>query len=173
MVLNPSKKLVDAFNEQIGKEFSAAMQYTAIANYFSAETLPELAAFFYRQADEEREHAMKFVNFLLDVGGEVEIPSLPAPQNRFSSAEEAVKLSLAAEETVTEQIYKLVDLARDEKHYAAQRLLDWFVIEQQEEEATMGSLLQVVRRAGESGLLHVEDYLARKGGFTGAAEHGA
>ena len=168
-MLQPSERLTEAFTRQIGNEFAASLQYIAIGNYYVAETLPELAKFFYSQADEEREHAMKFVNFLLDVGAPVDLPAVPAPKSRFGSAEEAVSLSLEHEQAVTGQIYALVDLAREDKHYAAQRLLDWFVVEQQEEEATMSSLLQVLRRAGEAGLLLVEDYLARKAGFPGRA----
>ena len=160
----PSKRLTKAFTDQIQYEFGAMMQYVAIANHFTEETLPELAAFFYRQADEERTHAMKFVHFLLDVGAHVEIPEVPAPKHTFKSAEEAVALALKSEEKVTEKISQLVDLAREENHHAAQRFLDWFVVEQQEEEATMSALLKTVQRAGESGLLLVEQYLSRQGG---------
>jgi ferritin len=163
-MLKPSERLTEAFTQQIGNELAASLQYIAIANYFITETLPELAKFYYVQADEERGHAMKFVNFLLDVGAPVDLPAVPAPQCRFASAEEAVALSLRSEQDVTGQIYGLVDLAREERHYAALRLLDWFIVEQQEEESTASSLLQVVHRAGESGLLLVEDYLVRKAG---------
>jgi bacterioferritin B len=163
-MLKPSDKLIDAFNQQIGNEMAASMHYIAVANYFTEETLPELAKFFYEQADEERVHALKFVRFLLDVAAHPEIPDIRAPKSRYASAEEAVELSLANEERVTEQISDLVELARAEKSLAAQRFLDWFVVEQQEEESTMTDLLAIIRRAGNTGLLHVEDYLARKGG---------
>ena len=85
-----SDRLADAMNLQIGREMGASLQYTAIAAYFDGETLPELARFFYRQADEERDHAMRFVHFLLDVDAKVRIPQIAAPQADFSSAEEAV-----------------------------------------------------------------------------------
>ena len=163
-MLKPSDTLTQAFSQQIGNEMGASMQYVAIANFFTAETLPELAKFFYRQADEERTHAMKFVRFLLDVGAYPEIPAIQAPKNVFESAEECVTLSVEWEETVTEQIYGLVDLAKGENHYVALRFLDWFVTEQLEEVSSMRDLLATVRRAGTAGLLHVEDYLARNGG---------
>lgn len=163
-MLKPSDTLTQAFSQQIGNEMGASMQYVAIANYFTSDTLPELAQFFYRQADEERMHAMKFVRFLLDVGAYPEIPSIQAPKNRFGSAEECVALSVEWEETVTEQIYGLVDLAKNDNHYVALRFLDWFVTEQLEEVSSMSDLLAVVRRAGVAGLLHVEEYLARSGG---------
>jgi ferritin len=107
---------------------------------------------------------MKFVKFVIDVEGRVTIPDIPAPVNEFESAESAVQMALDSERAVTDQIYELVEQAREEKNYFALRFLDWFVDEQLEEVATMTSLLQVVRRAGPHGLLHVEDYLARTGG---------
>jgi ferritin len=142
----------------------ASLLYVSIAAYFDGEALPQLAQFFYRQSEEERAHAMKFVKFVLDVEGKVAIPRIDAVQNRFGSAEEAVQTALDSEKAVTDQILELVEQAREERNYFALRFLDWFVDEQLEEVATMTSLLQVVRRAGSQGLLHVEDYLARTGG---------
>jgi len=159
-----SDKLIRAMNEQVGHELAASHQYIAIAAYFDSEALPRLAHFFYRQSDEEREHAMKIVKFVLDVGGGVAIPDVPAPRTDLTSAESAVALALESEENVTRQIYDLVDAAREEKNYIALKFLDWFLDEQREEVATMSALLQVVRRAGPEGVLHVEDYLARAGG---------
>lgn len=159
-----SDKVIADFNTQIGNEMGASMLYISIAGFFDGEALPQLAQFFYRQSEEEREHAMKFVKFVIDVEGRVAIPDIPAPVNEFESAEAAVQMALDSERVVTDQIYELVEEARDEKNYFALRFLDWFVDEQLEEVATMTSLLQVVRRAGPQGLLHVEDYLARTGG---------
>ncbi len=104
---------------------------------------------------------MKFVKFLVDVGGRVSIPSVAAPQSGFASAAEAVGLSLSWERTVTEQIYGLVEIARADKNYIALRFLDWFVDEQLEEITTMDQLLSLVERAGDN-LLWVEERLARK-----------
>ncbi|MEM7480228.1 MAG: ferritin [Acidobacteriota bacterium] len=156
-----SESLIDALNAQVGREMGASMQYICIATYFDDQALPQLAAFFYRQSEEEREHAMRFVKFLVDVGGQVRIPQIPASSSAFDSAETAVRKSLDWEEEVTRQIYELVEIAEQDKNYIAQRFLDWFVNEQLEEVSVMGDLLQVVRRAGADGLLHVEDYLAR------------
>ncbi|MDA8016830.1 MAG: ferritin [Thermoanaerobaculia bacterium] len=158
-----SQNIVDAFNQQVGNELGASNQYVNIATYFSEENLEELAKFFFRQAEEEREHAMKFVHFLLDAGGHVKIPAIVEPKHDFSSAEEAVQAALDWETEVTQQIYGLVELAQSEKNYVAQRLLDWFVDEQLEEVSLMDSLLGIVRRAGENNLLYVEDYLTRHG----------
>jgi ferritin len=163
-----SDRLIQAFNQQIGHEMGASMQYIAIASYFATETLPQLASFFYRQSEEERTHAMRFVKFINDVGGKVEIPALPATGNTFASAEEAVGKALGWEEDVTRQIYDLVEIAREGKNYAAVRFLDWFVDEQLEEVTSMSDLLSVIRRAGPDRLLFVEEYLVRQRG-SGAA----
>ncbi len=157
-----SKKLVAAFNAQIGHELAASNQYISIASYFSSGALMELARFFYRQSEEEREHAMKFVQFIDDADGKLEIPAIPAPRSDFSSAHDAVKAALEWEQEVTQQIYQLVEIAKKDSNYIAVRFLDWFVNEQFEEVNTMSELLSVIDRAGEDRLLHVEEYLARE-----------
>ena len=162
-----SENVIRAINEQIGSEFSAMLQYTAISAHFDAETLPELAAFFARQAEEEKAHAHRFIKFVTDTGAGVVIPAIPAPQARFQFAEEAVKLSLEQEKKVTAQVNSLVHLAKGETDYLTDNFLQWFVQEQLEEVASMDALLRVVQRAGEGNLMRVEEYLARKGGNGG------
>ncbi|MCG8459122.1 MAG: ferritin [Holophagales bacterium] len=169
MTLLASQKIVDAFNVQIGHELGASNQYVSIASYFSTENLEELAQFFFRQAEEERTHAMKFVHFILDVGGDVEVPAIPAPPHSFESAEDAVQKGLDWEKEVTQQIYDLVELCQGERNHIALRFLDWFVTEQLEEVTLMDNLLGIIRRAGEGNLLYVEDYLARHGVEGGAS----
>jgi ferritin len=158
-----SKKLNEAINGQIGREFGAALQYVNIATWFDGEALKKLADLFYKQAEEEKEHAMKFVKYLVDTGGAVSIPSVAAPKSTFASAEEAVKLSLDWELEVTRQINELYALAVAEKDYAAQNFLDWFVEEQIEEVNSMENLLKVVQRVGEKNLIMVEAYLSHEG----------
>jgi bacterioferritin B len=155
------KPVVDALNAQLGRELEAHLQYLAISSWFDAEGLPELSRFFGAQAAEEHAHAMRFLEYLKDVGGPVAIPALAAPKPGFESAEEAVAASLEWEEAVTDHIHRLVDLATDARDHATSTFLQWFVTEQVEEVATMGELLQVTRRAGESNLLLVDDYVAR------------
>lgn len=156
-----SSEINKAFNAQIGNEMHASMQYVQIATYFDGDGLPVLAAHFYRQATEEREHAMRFVKYIVDSGGEVEIPALPAPKSSFKSAEEAVQLSLDWEMTVTDQINKLMDLAIRKNDHIARNFLEWFVNEQLEEVSSMDQLLRLIKRAGSTGLIFVENYLAR------------
>jgi ferritin len=157
-----SKELNAAINEEIGREFFASHQYTNIACYFESLALRKLAAMFHKQADEERMHALKFIKYLTDVGATVEIPAIPAPQATFKSVEEAVQKSLDWEREVTRNCNALMAMAIEQKDYAAQDFLRWFVTEQVEEEATMGTLLQVVKAAGERNLIMVEAYLVHQ-----------
>lgn len=155
------QSVVDALNRQVVEEFGAEAQYTAIALYFDSVTLPELSRFFFAQAAEEEEHAMKLLHYINDAGGKPIVPGLQEPKNQFSSAEEAVQLALDQELKVTQQINNLVDLAIRENDHLTREFLQWFVAEQLEEVSSMTDLLNVVKRAGEDNLLRVEDYLAR------------
>jgi ferritin len=159
-------------NEQIGYEFAASQQYVAIAVYYDAETLPQLAAYFYRQAVEERNHAMMLVQYLLDAGQGVVIPAVAAPQTSFQDAVAPVRLALEQEKKVTEQIAALVSLARDEGELVGEQFLHWFLQEQREEVSSMSDLLAIVER-GRENLLLVEEYLARASGGESPLEAGA
>lgn len=153
-------EMTEALNEQIGHEFAAMLQYVAIATYFDGDGLPRLAQHFYRQADEERAHAMRLVHYVVEAGGTVAIPAIPAVQSAFASAEAAVQLSLDQEKTVTAQIDALMERAIAAKDYATRTMLEWFVTEQVEEVSSMETLLRMIQRAGDSGLLFVETILA-------------
>ncbi len=154
-----SDKINTEFNAQIGHELGNSNQYVAIAAYFDGENLKGLAKLFYKQAEEERGHAMKFVEFVLDAGGRVEIPAIAAVQNAFASAEAAAQLALDAEMRTTAQINNLMTLALAEQNYAAQYFLQWFVNEQVEEVATATTNLDIIKKASPNVLL-VEAYLA-------------
>jgi ferritin len=157
-----SKELNAAINEEIGLELFASNQYLNIASYFESLALRKLAGMFSKQAEEEREHAVKFVKYIGDTGGAVEIPAIPAPKATFTSVEEAVKISLDWELEVTRRINNLMAMAIDQKDYAAQDFLRWFVTEQVEEVSTMDNLLRVVQAAGERSLIVVEAYLVHQ-----------
>jgi ferritin len=154
-------RFTDTLNQQIGHEFAASQQYVAIAVYYDAETLPQLAAHFYRQAVEERNHAMMLVQYLLDAGETVVIPGVAAPKSDFVDATEPVSLALAQERRVTDQISSLAAIAREEANLVGEQFLAWFLKEQLEEMSSMAALLRTVERASASNLLLVEDYLAR------------
>jgi ferritin len=150
----------EALNEQIGREFGASQQYVAIAVSYDGETLPQLAAHFYRQAVEERNHAMMIVQYLLDANEPVKVPGVAAPQTEFADAVAPVRLALEQEKGVTEDIVRLAKLAREEGDLVGEQFLHWFLQEQREEVASMTALLQVLERAG-GNLLLVEEYLSR------------
>ncbi len=151
----------ELLNAQVANEFGASQQYVAIAVFYDGETLPQLAGHFYRQAVEERSHAMMLVQYLLDAGGPVVIPGVAAPQTAFGDAIEPVALALAQERRVTEQISALAAAARAEGDLVGEQFMAWFLKEQLEEMSSMAALLKTVERAAASNLLLVEDYLAR------------
>src|SRR5262249_17154451 len=122
-----SQKMNSAVNQQIGNEFGASLQYVAIASNFAGEGLEALAGHFYKQLQEEREHAMRFVRYVVDAGGKVEIPAIPAPRASFKNVADAVRLALNHEMKVTNQINNLVDLAFKETDHLSREMLSWFV----------------------------------------------
>ena len=157
----PEKSFPAALNDQISNELGASMQYIGAAVYYSAETLPRLAHFFYRQAAEERDHAMMMVQYLLDADEEVKIPDIKGQQTSFDDSVAPVRMALEQEKRVGEEIFGLFELAREVKDYRAEQFMQWFVKEQVEEVALMHDLLNVVERAADN-LLLVEDYIARE-----------
>ncbi|WP_308817525.1 ferritin [Pseudonocardia alni] len=156
--------------DQVRSEFTASQQYIAIAVWLDDADLPQLAAHFYAQAVEERNHAMMMVRYQLDNDLTATIPAVGEVQNDFASVEEVVALALTQEKQVTEQITTLARTARDEGDYLGEQFVQWFLKEQVEEVASMTTLLTIVRRAGDD-LFHIEDFVARemaRGGGTDA-----
>ena len=157
----PEKTFATALNEQISNEFAASQQYVGAAVYYDAETLPRLATFFYRQALEEREHAMMMIQYLLDTDEEVHIPDIRSQETRYEDGSAPVRMALEQEKRVGEEIYALFELARETRDYRAEQFMQWFVKEQVEEVALMSDLLNVVERSREN-LLLAEDFIARE-----------
>src|SRR4029453_5123331 len=135
-----SQKVIDAINEQIGYEFSAELQYYAIAAHFAAEALPQLSQHFFQQAEEEKGHALRFIKYIVDAGGRVGIPAIVPPKSKFKTPRDA----------------------RKEKDYITINFLQWFLTEQLEEVSSMDNLLKIIERAGND-LLQADEYLARVG----------
>ncbi len=156
-----ARSFADALNEQIANEFAAHQQYIGAAVYYESETLPRLAAFFYRQAVEERNHAMMMVQYLLDASEDVRIPDMESKATSFDDVVAPVRMALDQERRVTEEINALFKIARDTEDFQAEQFMQWFVKEQVEEVALMTDLLTVAQRAAENPLL-VEEYLARE-----------
>jgi ferritin len=152
---------VSQLNEQIAHEYAAHQQYVACAVYYDAETLPQLARFFYAQALEERDHAMMMIQYLIDADADVVIPGVAAPQVSFADIVAPVALALEQERRVTEQINALAATARSEGDYTSEQFMQWFIKEQVEEIATMSDLLRVVERSRDD-VMEVENYMARE-----------
>ncbi len=162
-----STAFVARLNEQLGYEFGAHQQYVAIATYYDALTMPQMAALFYKQAFEERDHAMMMIQYLLDADAEVRIPALEAPVMDFADVVSPVKLALDQEKRVTDQINELTRIARDENDFASDQFMQWFVKEQVEEVSKMSDLLNVVTRSA-SDYERIEDWVAREDSGAGS-----
>ena len=165
-------QFTDALNEQIAYEFGASQQYVAIAIHYDAQTLPQLAGHFYKQALEERNHAMMMVQYLLDADESVVTPAVAAPQVEFEDNVAPVELALDQEKRVTAQIQQLALTAREEGDLVGEQFMHWFLQEQREEVSSMSSLFDVVKRSRES-IVHVEEFLARESGGENPLEAGA
>jgi ferritin len=158
-----SPRFVKQLNVQIGNEFAAHQQYVACAVYYDDLTMPQMARFFYRQALEERDHAMMMVQYLLDAEAEVAIPGVGAPKISFDNVVQPVEVALEQEKRVTEQINQLTALARDDNDFASDQFMQWFIKEQVEEMATMSDLLAVVTRSKDD-VESIEEWVAREAG---------
>jgi ferritin len=157
----PADPFVSKLNEQIANEFAAHQQYVACAVYYDGETLPQLAGFFYRQAIEERDHAMMMVQYLLDTDADVRIPGVQAPTVQFGDVVAPIALALDQEKRVTAQINALAGVARAQNDFTSEQFMQWFIKEQVEEVATMSDLLRVAERS-RGDVQDIEDYVARE-----------
>ncbi|GAA3815088.1 ferritin [Cellulomonas soli] len=161
MTETSSSTFLRLLREQIGHEFDAHQQYVAIAVWFDGQDLPQLARHYYRQALEERNHAMMIVRYLLDRDLRVEIPAGSPVRNDFSTVTEPIALALAQEKQVTEQIEAIFRAARAEDDALGEQFLLWFLKEQVEEVASASTLLTVAQRAKDN-LFDLENYVARE-----------
>ena len=159
----PAAAFVARLNAQIANEFAASQQYIAVAVHYDNETLPRLAAFFYAQALEERNHAMMMAKYLMDADEEAVIPAVAAPKTNFMDIVEPVAIAREQEKRVTEQIGELAGIARDARDYQSEQFMQWFLKEQVEEVSSMKDLLTVVKRSADNPML-AEEHLARESG---------
>ncbi|MGQ9455982.1 MAG: ferritin [Armatimonadota bacterium] len=156
-----SKKMNEKLNDQINFEQYSAHTYLGMAVAFESMGLKGFAEHFYRHADEEREHAMKMIKYVLDAGGTVTMKSIEEPKGKWDSAENIVKQTLDHELEVTKRINELVTLAEQEKDYATRSFLQWYVDEQVEEVSSAEYLLSVVRMAGPQQILNLDYHVAQ------------
>lgn len=158
----PEKTFAQALNDHVSEEFAASQAYLAAAIYYDDLTMPRMAAFFYRQALEERNHALMIVRYLLDIDEEAAIPGVAAPDASFGDVADPVRMALAQEKKVTQQFNELGSIARAANDFQGEQFLQWFLKEQVEEVSLMSDLLTVVERAKERPL-EIEEFLAREG----------
>lgn len=151
-----SKKMCEMLNKQVTNEFHASHTYLAMACKFDSMGLKGFAQWYFNQSNEERDHALKLINYMVDVDATVSLGEIKGPKAKFESAEEIIKISLDQEKEVTEQINKLMAQAETDDDYATRSFLKWFIDEQVEEVATFKDLLNLVQMAGPENLWQVE-----------------
>jgi ferritin len=161
----PTKAVESAINDQIAKEFYSAHLYLSMAAWFEDRNLPGFAQWMRVQNDEERAHAMRLFDYLIEAGGRVRLKALEAPPTDFTSPLKVMEASLAHEKKVTASIRKLYELADKEKDYGTQLHLQWFISEQQEEEKNVGDVIAQLKLAGKDNvaLLMIDRELGARG----------
>lgn len=157
-----SPKMQDAMNEQIQAELYSAYIYLGMAAYYDAVNLPGFAHWMRLQTQEEMAHAMKFYHFIYDRGGSVVLQAIEQPSSEYDSPLAAFEETLAHEQKVTARIHDLYALAVEEKDYASQSFLQWFVDEQVEEEKTASEIVEQIKMIQDSkmGLFMLDRQLA-------------
>lgn len=161
-----SKTMQDAMNDQINKELYSSYLYLSMAAYFEDKNLPGFAHWMRVQEAEERDHAMKIYDFLLERGGKVTLKAIDAPKSEWKSALEVAEEVAAHEAKVTASIYALYETALKEKDYPAQVMLQWFISEQVEEEKNAAEIVANLKLIEERGtaVLMLDHRLAKRGG---------
>jgi ferritin len=155
----------DAMNEQINKELSSSYLYLSMAAYFEDKNLPGFARWMHMQEGEEREHAMKFYDFILERGGKVSLKAIDAPKTEWKSTLEVAEEVAAHEAKVTASINALYELALKEKDYPAQIMLQWFITEQVEEEKNAAEIVANLKLIEDRGtaVLMLDHRLGKRG----------
>ncbi|WP_438432580.1 ferritin [Gorillibacterium sp. sgz500922] len=165
-----SDELLEKLNEQMNFEFYSAQSYLALAAYCASESWDGFSNWFIRQAEEETEHGMKIFRFINAVGKRAIITGMESPNNEIRSVLGAFEAAYAHEQEVTRRIYAISDIALADHEHATYQFLKWFIDEQVEEESTVDSIVQRLRRIGNDGnALFILDAELGKRGTTAAA----
>ncbi len=160
-----SEKMLNALNEQLNKELFSAYFYFGIAAYFKERSLDGFASWMEAQAEEELGHALRFYDYIFDRGGRVELERIEKPKQEFESPLKAFEAVYLHEVGVTQSIFKLVDLAKEENDHATYNFLQWFVQEQVEEEASTKTIVDKLKIIGDSpqGIFMLDRELGARG----------
>ncbi len=156
------KKLENAINDQINFEIESAFIYFAMKNYFARQSLAGFEHWFDIQYLEEMGHAQKFIDYINDNGGHVEIKSWKAPRNDFDSILEVFEVSLAHEKEVTKRINNLAKIARELDDFASMSFLNWYLDEQVEEEKSFSELIDKIKLVKDVGIYMLDKELAAR-----------
>ena len=159
-----SKKMEAELNEQVNKEFYSAYMYLAMSAYCNTIGLPGFAHWMRMQYEEESLHVTKMYDYILDQGGAVHLKAIEEPDKEYGSPIDIFQTTLEHEQFVTGLIHKLMDLAVEERDYASQAFLQWYVTEQVEEESNVNDILAPLRMVGDDkgGLMMIDQQLAQR-----------
>ena len=147
-----SEKMLNILNEQVSKEAYASHLYLAMASWADVQGLEGISAWFYAQAEEEREHMLKFIHYINERGGHAIVPVIEQPPKEFKSIKELFDASLEHEQMVTAAINDIVSLALEEKDYTTNNWIQWFVDEQLEEETSVQAIIDKLNILGDHNL---------------------
>ena len=161
-----NKSMQDAMNDQINKELYSSYLYLSMAAYLEDRNLSGFAHWMHVQETEEREHAMKFYDFIVERGGRVMLKAIEAPKTEWKSTLELAEEVAAHEAMITASIHALYELALKEKDYSAQIMLQWFITEQVEEERNAAEIVSNLKLIEDRGtaVLMLDHRLAKRGG---------
>jgi len=167
-----SKKMESELNEQVNKEFYSAYLYLAMAAYCTKIGLPGFSQWMRAQYEEENMHVTKMYDYILDQGGEVHLKAIEEPAKEFGSPLDIFEQTLEHEQFITKSIHNLMSLAIEEKDYATQTFLQWYVTEQVEEEANVQDVLNPLRMVGndKGGLMMIDQKLGGRPASSAASE---
>ena len=159
-----SEKMQDALNEQVNKEFYSAYMYLAMSAYCNTMGLPGFAHWMRMQYEEEIMHVTKMYDYIMDQGGEVNLMAIEQPEKEYGTPLDIFETTLEHEQYVTNLIHRLMDLAVEERDYATQTFLQWYVTEQVEEEANVNDIVSPLRMVGDDkgGLMMIDQQLASR-----------
>ena len=160
-----SPTMQNALNEQINLEQASAQLYLAMSAHCEGKSFKGFAHWLRLQAAEETTHAMKLIDFLLDRGGRLELKTIPAPPTEFGGIIQVFEQTLAHEKGITAKINALFERARNEKDYASEITLQWYVTEQVEEEANVGQIVDHLRAVGDQGggIWYLDSKMGKRG----------
>lgn len=160
-----SKKMISALNKQIKMEMDSAYIYMSMSNWATERSLNGFAAWMWNQYNEEMEHAKRIYDFLHDIGAKVVLEQIEKPPANWSGPQKVFEVTLAHEKKVSASIHKLYKQAKDENDFASEVMLQWFVEEQVEEEATASEILDRIKLVGEksNGIWWIDKELGKRG----------